>query len=280
MVADELVPELVLVPSGGSQPLLPDDADGEVEVWAGNGSFEAYGYTAGGYHWAHLPGTASFRFGMRGPEVVAIPDGGVEPGLVEDAYFRNVLPLVIQLRGHEVLHASAVRTPEGVLALCGASGAGKSTLAHRLSARGHPVSADDAVVLDLDGARPTVLRVPFRLGLGADAAVFFASEPPTGETDDAAPPRSPLHALVIVQQWSQSDRPPVRITPLEPAEAFTALLPHAYYFRLSEQTRKALMLDRYLRLASSVPTFELAYRAGLGNVSTVLDLIDERVLAA
>jgi hypothetical protein len=59
-----------------------------------------------------------------------------------------------------------------------------------------------------------------------------------------------------------------------------ALLPHAYYFRLSDQARKAVMLDRYLRLASSVPTFDVRYRPGLGDIPTVLDEIERHALAA
>ena len=37
------------------------------------------------------------------------------------------------------------------------------------------------------------------------------------------------------------------------------------------------MLDRYLRVASSVPTFDVRYRPGLGHISAVLDEIEKRV---
>ena len=38
------------------------------------------------------------------------------------------------------------------------------------------------------------------------------------------------------------------------------------------------MLDRYLRLASSVPTFEVRYRPGLGDIHAVLDEVEDRIL--
>jgi hypothetical protein len=38
------------------------------------------------------------------------------------------------------------------------------------------------------------------------------------------------------------------------------------------------MLDRYMRLASSVPTFEVRYRPGLGEIAAVLDEVEDRVL--
>jgi hypothetical protein len=279
VVAHKFVPELVLVPPGEYERLLPDAADGEVEVWAGNDGFEAYGYMAGGHYWAHLPGTASFRFLADQSNVVGIPDADVPPHLVEDAYFRNILPLVLQLRGHEVLHASAVGTPSGLVVLCGVSGTGKSTFAYCLSKRGYAVWADDAVALAIDDEAATAFQVPFQLALRADAATFLAYEPSDREPEDLAPP-SPILALVVLERWAGPDLPLVRITRLEPPDAFIALLPHAYYFRLSDPARKALMLDRYLRLSSSVPTFDVRYRFGLGDVSAVVDEIEQRVLAA
>ena len=112
MPAHELVPELVLAGPDEYERFLPEAADGEVEVWAGNDGFEAYGYTSGGFCWAHFPGVASFRFLPDQGNVVALADASVSPDSIEDTYLRGVLPLVLQLRGHEVLHASAVSTAE------------------------------------------------------------------------------------------------------------------------------------------------------------------------
>jgi hypothetical protein len=55
-------------------------------------------------------------------------------------------------------------------------------------------------------------------------------------------------------------------------------VPHAYCFKLSDSDRNAVMLDRYLRLASSVPTFEVRYLADLDHVDAVLDELEERAL--
>lgn len=70
----------------------------------------------------------------------------------------RVLPNVSLARGREVLHASAVETPLGVVALAAPSGAGKSTLAIELVRRGWPLFADDALVLDATG--PSLLAHP------------------------------------------------------------------------------------------------------------------------
>ena len=92
--------------------------------------------------------------------------------------------------------------------------------------------------------------------------------------------RSPLAALVILERLEGPNSPAVCIIAQEPTATFAALLPHAYYFQFSDTARKVVMLDRYLRLASSVPTFAARYRRGLDNVPVVLDAIEERVLAA
>jgi hypothetical protein len=279
VVASDLVPELVIGPRGKCEPLLPEAADGEIEVYVGNDGFEAYGYTAGGHYWAHFPGMASFRFLAADSGVVAIPEAGVSRALVEDAYHRNVLPLVLQLRGHEVLHASAVSSESGLIVLCGVSGAGKSTFAYGLSQRGYPVWADDAVALDVDGDDAIALQIPFRLGLRPEASAPLSFEPPGLEGSRVGPSRSPLHSILILGPGELAGRSVVDIELLEPTEAFTALLPHAYYFRLSDAARTALMVDCYLQLASSVAMFEVRYRLGLDHIDKVLDELEKRVLA-
>jgi HPr Serine kinase C-terminal domain len=63
------------------------------------------------------------------------------------ALLSRVLPVVAIACGYEALHAAAVRTPVGVVAVVGASGAGKSTLAAELLRRGHRLVGDDVLVI-------------------------------------------------------------------------------------------------------------------------------------
>jgi hypothetical protein len=73
----------------------------------------------------------------------------------------RVLPVVAIARGYEALHAAAVRTPAGVVAVVGASGAGKSTLVAELLRRGQRLVGDDVLVV----------------GRGADGVVAFPGGP-------------------------------------------------------------------------------------------------------
>jgi hypothetical protein len=59
----------------------------------------------------------------------------------------RVLPLVALAHGREAIHAGAVETPAGVVAVAGPSGAGKSTLTAALVERGHRLFSDDVLVL-------------------------------------------------------------------------------------------------------------------------------------
>ncbi len=62
----------------------------------------------------------------------------------------RILPNVGLERGYEALHASAVESPEGVVAVVAPSGMGKTTLATELMRRGWPLFADDVLVLSTD----------------------------------------------------------------------------------------------------------------------------------
>jgi hypothetical protein len=277
VVVEELIPDLRITPAQHVEVCLTDRAEGEVEVWKGNDGFEAYGYGARGYLWAQLPGLGVFRFRENELEVVAVAEAGVTESVIEDAYHRNVLPLVLHLRGYEVLHASAVHAPSGLLVLCGASGTGKSTLAHALSERGYPAWADDAVVIAAGDREMAALGIPFRLRLHGPAVTHFArASGPNSSHSQAS--GSALHALAILTRQPTTAHPLVEIERLAAAEAFTAILPHAYYFRLSDAARNAVLVDRYLRLASLVPTFEVRYKPGLDHLAGILDAVEERVL--
>lgn len=74
----------------------------------------------------------------------------------------TLLSFLLSLRGHTVLHASAVQVGNQALAFVGASGMGKSTMAALVCAEGGELITDDVLRLDSDDAPLT-----FRCRLGA-----------------------------------------------------------------------------------------------------------------
>jgi hypothetical protein len=97
----------------------------------------------------------------------------LEPGLDwQRVLLGKVLPAIAVMRGYEALHAAAVDSPDGVVAIMAPSGAGKSTLALELLRRGWPLFADD--VLTLSRERDAVSAHPGTPHMNA------ALDPPEG----------------------------------------------------------------------------------------------------
>jgi hypothetical protein len=271
--------------SGGVRQLrLPDASDPEMTVWRDqDGRVCAYGCTRDGEHWMHLPSVASYRFGASDREVIAIAHPAASPELIADGYRRTVLPMALQALGREVLHSSAVRLPRGVLGLCAVSGTGKSTIAYGLSRRGHALWADDAVAFDAEARPVLAMSLPFELLLPPSSAAFFDNhrEPPRGapasKSDGRAElPPAPLAAVCVLERVAAEDAAaPLQIRRLSPADAFPAVLAHAYCFSSADRERNHRMVERYLDLVSAVPVFRARLAAGLENLPAILNGIED-----
>src|SRR5438105_5056392 len=139
-----LLPELILIGSNRDLPGYNVSETTPVSEWFDlQGNVCAYGYRQDERYCMHLPGLARYYFTFEAKEVFAIAEQTAQTDLVLDAYHRSILPLALQVFGMEVLHASAILTPSGVIAFGAISGTGKSTLAIGLSRRGYSLWADD-----------------------------------------------------------------------------------------------------------------------------------------
>jgi hypothetical protein len=88
---------------------------------------------------------ARFRLDASGERLECAPQ--LEGLHWQQALLGRILPNVAVMRGYEALHASAVESPAGVVALAAPSGMGKTTLALELMRRGWPLFADDVLTL-------------------------------------------------------------------------------------------------------------------------------------
>jgi hypothetical protein len=122
----------------------------------------------------------------------------------------RVLPNVAIACGYEALHAAAVETETGVLAIAGRGGAGKSSLLAELAARGVVVFADDTVVLERDGdevlAHPSTphMNLSTRVGTRDPREIGRPLGTLAGETwvavEDRTRGRMPLRAMVTIER--------------------------------------------------------------------------------
>ena len=244
------------------------------------GGVVAYSRASGERYWMDLPGLATFCFDERSDHVVAAPHPGIAADAVAELYWHSALPLVVQARGGEVLHASGVLMPRGVVALCGASKSGKSTIAYGLHRRGYRLWADDAVALEVTARAITALPLPFDVRLRPATAALFGMGNGAARlagSDDSSEPlgRAPAPlAAVCVLDRGRGAPGSVLLTPLKASVAYPALLANAHCFSLEDPARKRLMLDRYLSLVARVPVVALAVPDGLEGLPAMLDALE------
>jgi len=273
-----MIPALIVGDAAPARNLA--DVAADVEIWRDTeDAIVAYSAMVDGQHWIDMPGAARFRFEATGGAVEAHPHPPANPARVHDAYRRAVLPLVLQVRGTEVLHASAVRSPRGVVAFCAGSGTGKSTLAAALGRRGYPVWADDAIAVDTSSIPVTTARLPFQIRLRPAAAALVRGDRPAmgvagSEISGEGAVEQVAMAAACVLRRTDRVAGAVAVEALSPSAALPALLAHAYCFSLQDAERKRRMLRHYASLAARVPVFEVRIESGLGRLPEVLDGVE------
>ena len=189
--------------------------------------------------------------------------------------------MTLQLLGRQVLHASAVETPAGVIGFCADSQTGKSTIAFGLGRSGYRVCADDALAFETGGSEVRMLELPFSVRLRPASAAYFGVPVPPPPPLDAegrivvGGKTAPLSALCILSR--QSEGRGVELLRLGAAEIMQTLLPHAYCFTLLDDELKRRTVEEYLRLAARVPVYEARFTATLDELPSLLAEI-ERVL--
>jgi hypothetical protein len=249
------------------------------EVWRNpEGVARGYVYNHDSRDCVRLPGVAVFEFERESGHVTASPEGSPPPELIEDAFYRCVLPMALQARGCEVLHASALQVSGGgVVGFCGLARTGKSTLAEGLRRRGYPLWANDALVLEVSRKSVQALPVPFSVRLRPDSQAFFGrhSEPEQwiehhrGES-------VPVTALCVLERIRENhDAPLVDVRRLSPAASLRALLTHACCFMTEEAERKRRTMTNYLDLVAHVPIFQVSFATGFQHFPAVLDAVEE-----
>jgi hypothetical protein len=90
---------------------------------------------------------ADFFVSGDGQKIVCEPKPETPPNTIQHILLDQVIPLVINLKGGEALHASAVLTQYGIISFVGSTGMGKSTVAATFLKAGYPLLSDDCLAL-------------------------------------------------------------------------------------------------------------------------------------
>ena len=207
----------------------------------------------------HYGTRARFHLDARGRRIGCVPS---DPAGVawRRVLLTRVLPNVGIAHGYEALHASAVLTDRGVVAIVAASGAGKSTLALELVRRGRQLFADDTVTLGRSGeaieAHPAApfINLPASAGdvssLGADLGLVDGER--WVAVDDHADAAAELAAIVLLDRGAGKtlEVGPVSGSPLALAP-FMLGLP-------DDEGRDSTRFALYADLVESVPLLRLS----------------------
>lgn len=197
-----------------------------------------------------------FRFTTASPLVEAWPHPGLADGAVAGAFAREIAPIVLQAKGCEALHASAVAGAHGAIAFCGVSGSGKSTLAYAMRGESHRQIADDHLVFTVDSDTVTTWRTPFTPSLRPPSAAYFGS-PAIADADAAD--WSPLASVAILVPDATLSSP-FTVDRIPPARAFSELLPHAHCFDPGDPHEVERLTEHYLTLVGRIPVHRVSYR--------------------
>jgi hypothetical protein len=229
------------------------------------------------------------RFAIRGAREISIepaPDAG-EP-LVRLPLLGPVMALLLYLRGHFVLHASAMAIGGRGAVFVGDRTAGKSTTAAALVAAGHRLLADDVVAIDVsERTAPRILPGFPQLKLDKNVAI-----PKIDELTTSLPPALPNFAKLqhrLVGGFPHTPVSPERVyilsrgksaaeTPLAPPQALAALMRFSYVTRFGpavlDGPHAAAHFERCASLAGAARVFQLTVPDRIDRLGEMVRLVE------
>ncbi len=224
------------------------NADRAIEAWWGPA-----GYVL------RVRGVGTFLVGAKGDAIALNAEGAaVGQDHIEEALLGPPVVLALALKGVWCLHASAVHTPDGVLAFLGVSGSGKSTLARYLDGQGPE-----------DWRRVGDDLLPVQSGCACSQALPHFPQlklPPRAQYALEAPTRLPLAGLFLLDPRPGDDQGPVSVQPVAGRALAAALVRHTVASRLFAPHLLGLHLQTAAALARHVKGFRLSYSQRLATL--------------
>lgn len=230
---------------------------------------------------------ADFVLSHNGERIACYPAPATPQETVRHLLLDQVIPRVLNLRGKEALHASAVATPDGACAFMGEAGWGKSTLAGSFLGSGWAPLSDDCLTLKEDEGR--ILGVPSYPGIRlwpdaaatlsgktrfVPAAAHFTGKRRVGIDGREALAPLPLKGLyVLAPPQKQGEEAAIKIEPLPPGDGLTELVRYAFPLDISDRVMLARQFLFFGKVVSRIPVRRLTYPRDFSLLPAVQEAI-------
>ncbi len=247
----------------------------QVNEWTDQcGKVFARAFSSDDHYRIDWPGVGAFAFRPGSRDVLVWPEPHARHEEISDTFDRLLQPVILQALGKQALHAAASVGPTGTIAFCGSAGSGKSTLGFAMGQAGYRQLADDALVVQLEQDRVSVCPLPFAPRLRPPSRLHFgyAGQIPSPPVH-FQPADLVLSSVFLLRQDDQIKCP--RLTALPQAQAFPALLAHAYCYDAQDRRHTRRLVDSYLAMVSLVPVFALQYRPDLQQLPQLIQMIKD-----
>lgn len=238
-----------------------------------------------------IPGVA--RFLVRGGDTVVVQREPNAPACDVSTYLLgSIFGALCHQNGLLPLHASSVRSGNGVTAFLGDSGAGKSTLAACLQARGFPIVSDDICVLEDEAGQMRVVPVAGWLKLWRASLNHLGESPEEANRvyseDDKYRLYLETHAgdgpmlrnLVFLTKSAEAAGEP-RLEALTTAETIVRMMELTYLGYITELTgNHARVFRQCAQVLAGAKGYRLVVPWGFESMDRVLDLLERDLLGA
>jgi len=239
------------------------------ELWC------SFAKVAGGYL-LKFDKFADFFVTDDGNEIICMTKDGIPPETIQHLLLDQVIPLVINLKGGEALHASSVLAPQGVIAFAGHAGSGKSTLAGSFLLSGYGYVSDDCLTLLENVNELHALPAYPGLRLWDDALTHLFGDNGSHESvahytdkrrvelkkrlEAHCTQPQPLRRLYTIVNPSETERESgIKIERLSSRESFMALVESAFRLDITDHKMLARQFHFLERVAAKISVRRLAF---------------------
>jgi hypothetical protein len=253
----------------------------------GGGRWRSLG-RAGTCQVIHFCRRASFAVSFETRSVTCRPRESTSLETIRHLFLGHVVPLLLAEQGALALHASAVKTAEGIVAFVAPAGGGKSTLAMMLGARGCSIVADDCVVVNIEDGACQVQPLDVGLRLWPESLRLLtprrhrANRHPRIDRRKTRmrpaalglrihPRRDPLHRVYLLEQRRGFQRP--AIEPVPRSDAVVALMLAAFQLGMDEPARLRRSFNLLTTLVRQLRVSRLVVPADLRLVPAAVDAV-------